>query len=78
MTPTRALEEAVEAAVTFLVPAYRSGGAIAYVRATQEIPELLLPGRLLQRMPSCVREALKDLTSGAALNVPDWVVRRYV
>lgn len=78
MTPSRALEEAVEAVATFLIPAFRSGGAIAYVKAGKEIPELLLPGRLLQRMPTAVREALRDLTSRAACDIPDWVVRQYV
>ncbi len=77
MTPLRALEEAVQSA--FCIPGcYRSGGALEHVRAGKPIPEALLPGRLVERMPPEHRAALRELTSHQAQSMAPWAVRQVV
>lgn len=66
----------VESALWPLPGCYRSGGALAYVQAGKEIPELLLPGRLIMRQPEKTRAALRELTSREASNVADWFIKR--
>lgn len=78
MSPSQAFREMVESALWPLPGCFRSGGALAYVQAGKEIPELLLPGRLIMKQPERTRAALRGLTSRTASNVPDWVIKQIV
>jgi len=77
MTPSRALQEIAEAAC-WPLPGCFAGGAISYVKSGKEIPEYLLPGRFIARLPEEQRVALRELTSRAASNVPDWYIKQIV
>lgn len=74
MTPKRALEQVSEWC-WFLSGSERSGGAREYVLAGRDIPERLLPGRLIMRESAEVRAALSRLTSADAADVAPWHVR---
>lgn len=79
MSPTAALQHAIDAAVTASVAVGSRYQTIqAYIAQGRPIPDDLLPGRLLARQPSEVRAALRALTSAAAANVAPWAVRDLV
>lgn len=76
MSPTAALQHAIDAAVTTSVAVGSRYRAIQdYIVQGRPIPDDLLPGRLLARQPAEIRTALRALTSADAANVAPWAVR---
>jgi hypothetical protein len=77
MKPLDALDSAIVFGI-FPGGAYPSEGIKYYLRTGREIPERILPGGIVKRASQEIREALGQLTSDQAANVPDWVVKQYV
>lgn len=76
MTPHSLLAE-IAVSCSTLPGRYRSGGAIAYVRAGSRIPDELLPGRYVGNLPPHERETLARLSSGDAQPAP-WFLQTIV